>query len=224
MILSAVMEDYLKAIYQLQHRTDERVTTSEIAAELGVKPPTVSNMVDKLSERNLVDYEKYKGVRLTSQGEPVALEIVRHHRLLEAYLTEHLEYEWDEVHEEADQLEHHISEKFIEHVATLLDDPEVDPHGDPIPQKDLEPVEEKQGKALTEYAEGDVVIVDRVSDEDATILRYLSDHDITPETEVVVAEIAPFGMVTIRPRGSEEAASLPRDVVEQVRVRPTSGA
>jgi len=223
MILNAVMEDYLKAIYQLQHRTDGRVKTSEIATELGVEPPTVSNMIEKLGDRDLVDYEKYKGVRLTAEGEPVTLEIIRHHRLLEAYLTEYLEYEWDEVHEEADQLEHHISEKFIEHVAELLDDPEVDPHGDPIPQENLEPVVESQGAALTEYDEGDVVVIDRVSDEDAAILRYLSDHNISPETEVVLDEIAPFEMVTIRHRRTDEVASLPQDVVEQVRVRPVSG-
>lgn len=224
MLLNAVMEDYIKAIYQLQHQTDGRVKTSEIAEQLGVEPPTVSNMIGKLGERDLVDYKKYKGVRLTSKGEPVALETIRHHRLLEAYLTEHLEYEWDEVHEEADQLEHHISEKFVEHVADLLDDPEVDPHGDPIPQESLEPVAEERGEPLTAFDEGEVVVIDRVNDEDAAILRYLSDHRIGPGSEVVVTEIAPFGMVTIRPQESDEAASLPRDVVDQLRVRPVSNA
>ncbi|RDI69585.1 metal-dependent transcriptional regulator [Halopelagius longus] len=223
MILNAVMEDYLKAIYQLQSRTDGRVKTSEIADRLGVKPPTVSSMIEKLGERNLVDYEKYKGVRLTSEGEAVALEIIRHHRLLEAYLTEHLEYEWDEVHEEADELEHHISEKFIQHVTELLDNPDVDPHGDPIPKENLDPVEEARGESITEYDEGDVVVVERVSDEDSDVLRYLSEHNITPGTEVTVTEVAPFGMVTIRPRCEDEAASLPRDVLEHIRVRPVAG-
>lgn len=222
MILNAVMEDYLKAIYQLQSRTDSRVKTSEIADQLGVKPPTVSSMIEKLGERDLVDYEKYRGVRLTAEGEPVALEIIRHHRLLEAHLTEHLEYEWDEVHEEADELEHHISEKFVQHVSELLDDPDVDPHGDPIPKESLTPVEETQGESLAECDEGDVVVVERVSDRDADILRYLADHDVSVGTEVTVTEVAPFGMVTIRPRGADEAASLPRDVLEEVRVRPAA--
>lgn len=223
MILNAVMEDYLKAIYQLQSQTDKQVKTSEIADWLGVKPPTVSSMIEKLGERNLVDYEKYKGVRLTSEGEAIALEIIRHHRLLEAYLTEHLEYEWDEVHEEADELEHHISEKFIRQVSELLDNPDVDPHGDPIPKESLDPVEEAQGESITEYDEGAILVIERVSDKDPAVLRYLSEHNIAPGTEVTVTEVTPFGMVTIRPRGEDEAASLPQDILEFIRVRPVAG-
>lgn len=109
-MLSAVMEDYLKAIYQLQQEGDgERVRTSAIAEYLEVTPPTVTSMLSKLEERELVDREKYKGVTLSPDGERVALEVIRHHRLLEAYLTEHLDFRWSEVHDEADRLEHHIS-------------------------------------------------------------------------------------------------------------------
>ncbi|MDY7083195.1 MAG: metal-dependent transcriptional regulator, partial [Halobacteria archaeon] len=137
-MLSDVMEDYIKAIYHLQ-REDSPVSTSEIADYLGVKPPTVTSMLDKLEERGFVEREKYKGVELTEDGETVALEVLRHHRLLETFLTEHLNYDWTEVHDEADRLEHHISEEFEKRVAEELDEPTVDPHGDPIPNADLEP-------------------------------------------------------------------------------------
>src|SRR6056297_1066903 len=124
-MLSDVMEDYLKAIYILQELDDPPVSTSEIAEYLDVTPPTVTSMVEKLDDRGLVEREKYTGVELTEEGVTVALEVLRHHRLLEAYLTEHLDYDWSEVHDEADRLEHHISEKFERRLADLLDDPDV---------------------------------------------------------------------------------------------------
>ena len=122
-MLSDVMEDYLKSIYSLQADDGEPVSPSALADHLGVTPPTVTSMVEKLEERGLVEREKYKGVELTDEGRTVALEVLRHHRLLEAYLTEHLDYSWSEVHDEADALEHHISEEFERRVADLLDDP-----------------------------------------------------------------------------------------------------
>src|SRR6056297_4177740 len=151
-MLSDVMEDYLKAIYTLQEGSEDPVATSDIADELDVTPPTVTSMVEKLEDRGLVEREKYKGVELTPEGETVALEVIRHHRLLEAYLTEHLDYSWSEVHDEADALEHHISEEFERRVAEALDDPEVDPHGDPIPGVDLDPIESDDTDRLTEFA------------------------------------------------------------------------
>ncbi len=105
-MLSASMEDYLKAIYVLQYESDEAVTTSEIATYIGVKPPTATSMIKKLADRDLIEHEPYKGVQLTETGESISLEIIRHHRLLERYLAEHLEYDWSEVHDEADRLEH----------------------------------------------------------------------------------------------------------------------
>jgi Mn-dependent DtxR family transcriptional regulator len=145
MMLSDVMEDYLKTIYYLQGDGEERIRTSDIASHLDVTSPTVTSMLEKLEDRGLVDREKYKGVRLTDEGETVALEVLRHHRLLEAYLTEHLDYDWSEVHDEADRLEHHISEKFERRLADLLGDPEVDPHGDPIPNEELDPPPADEG-------------------------------------------------------------------------------
>ncbi|ELZ09614.1 metal-dependent transcriptional regulator [Natrinema thermotolerans] len=218
MMLSDVMEDYLKAIYQLQRGTDERIRTSEIAGELDVTSPTVTSMLDKLEERELVDREKYRGVTLTDEGETVALEIVRHHRLLEAYLTEHLDYDWSEVHAEADRLEHHISEDFEARVADALGEPTVDPHGSPIPGADLEPPERPAGKAISEFEEGAVVTVAEVADRDPEVLSYLADRGVEPGVELEILEVAPFGMVTARSSESEEPVSLPETVAHHVRV------
>ena len=216
MMLSDVMEDYLKVIYHLQQEREGRIKTSEIAEYLDVTSPTVTSMVDKLEERGLVEREKYKGVVLSTEGKRVALEVVRHHRLLESYLTEQLDYDWSEVHEEADRLEHHISEKFEERVVEALGDPDVDPHGDPIPNAELEPPVEGEGKRLTEFEEGEHVVVERISDQDPAVLQYLSDHRIDPGVELEINEIAPFGMVTVEV--DDEAVSLPERIAAHIEV------
>ena len=221
-MLSDVMEDYLKTIYQLQRDRDDRIRTSEIAEELEVTSPTVTSMIEKLEERGLVDREKYRGVTLTNEGVTVALEVVRHHRLLEAYLTEHLDYDWSEVHEEADRLEHHISENFEERVAAALDDPDVDPHGSPIPSADLEPPEAPSGESIGEFEEGDVVVVEEVADHDPEVLSYLADHGVSPGVELEILEVAPFGMITAQAVDETESVSLPEDVARHVRVAPPS--
>ncbi|MFP8952525.1 metal-dependent transcriptional regulator [Natrialbaceae archaeon A-arb3/5] len=218
MMLSDVMEDYLKVIYQLQRTTDDRIKTSQIAEELDVTSPTVTSMLEKLEDRGLIDREKYRGVTLSDEGETVALEIVRHHRLLEAYLTEHLDYDWSEVHAEADRLEHHISEDFEARVAAALDQPDVDPHGSPIPSADLEPPERTDGKSVSEFSEGDTVVVEEVADHDSDILSYLSDHGVEPGVELDILEVAPFGMVTARSSDGGEPVSLPENIAHHVRV------
>ncbi|WP_158057555.1 metal-dependent transcriptional regulator [Halorussus halophilus] len=221
-MFSDVMEDYLKAIYTLQKEDDGPVATSAIAEYLDVTPPTVTSMVEKLEDRGLVEREKYKGVELTEEGETVALEVLRHHRLLESYLTEHLDYSWSEVHEEADTLEHHISEEFERRVAKALGDPEVDPHGDPIPSADLTPPKEDDTTALADHEPGDSVVVARVSDRDEEELEYLADAGITPGTELEIVDVAPFGMVTVAVGGDEQ--SLPELVARSIRVRGTEAA
>ncbi len=219
MMLSAAMEDYLKAIYLLQAEGDgERVTTSRVAEALDVTPPTVTSMLGKLDDRGLIEREKYKGVRLSGQGERVALEVVRHHRLLEAYLTEHLDYDWSEVHDEADALEHHISEEFERRIAETLDDPAVDPHGDPIPSAELDPLDESTGPTLAEAVDGDVVVIERVRDRDPEELRYLDEHGIRPGVSVEVVEVTPFDLVTVRPAAREDDVTLPKEVARRVRV------
>jgi DtxR family Mn-dependent transcriptional regulator len=214
-MLSPVMEDYLKAIYQLG---DDDVRTSELAGHLDVSQPTVTNTLDKLADRGLVEREKYEGTRLTEEGRTVAVEVVRHHRLLEAYLSKELDYDWTEVHEEADRLEHHISEEFEARVAAALDDPKSDPHGAPIPNADLEPPDE-DGETLGDCNEGDEAVVESVVDEDPDVLRYLDEHGIVPDVRLEVDEIAPFGMVTVVTQDGEKV-SLPDDVAGAVRVRP----
>jgi DtxR family Mn-dependent transcriptional regulator len=215
-MLSDVMEDYLKAIYVLQSERGPPVSTSAIAEYLDKTPPSVTDMLGKLEDRGLVEREPYQGAELTAEGEAVALEVVRHHRLLEAFLADRLDYDWSEVHDEADALEHHISEEFERRVAEALGNPAVDPHGDPIPGADLEPVDEGSGPRLSDHAEGDRVVVARVSDRDEAELDYLADAGITPGTELEVVDVAPFGMVTVTTPTGEQ--SLPAEVARSIRV------
>jgi DtxR family Mn-dependent transcriptional regulator len=216
-MLSDAMEDYLKAIYRLQSEGGPPVSTSAIADEVGKTAPTVTSMIQKLADRGLLEREKYKGAELTAEGETVALEVIRHHRLLEAYLAERLDYSWTDVHEEADALEHHISEEFERRVADALDDPEVDPHGDPIPGADLGPLDSDETTPLSERETGERVIVGRVRDRDEAELAYLDDAGVRPGTELEVLDVAPFGMVTVRIGDAEQ--SLPESVARTIRVR-----
>jgi len=217
-MLSAKMEDYLKAIYRLERDGEPPVATSTIADTLDVTPPTATSMVEKLADRELVEREKYKGVTLTPEGETVALEVIRHHRLLETFLTEELGYDWSEVHEEAEILEHHISEEFERRVAAALDDPEVDPHGDPIPSDTLDPIDDIPASALADHGEGTRLLVARVRDRDPEELTYLDGAGVRPGVELVVEEVAPIGMVTIR-LDSGETVSLPDHIADAIQVR-----
>ena len=204
------MEDYIKAIYSIQEEADERVGTSELADYLDVTSPTVSSMLSKLEERGLVDREEYRGVTLTEEGEVVALEILRHHRLLEAFLTERLDYDWADVHEEADRLEHHVSEQLTERIAETLDNPGVDPHGDPIPDADLELPESDGTSRLSMAEEGDTVVVQRIRHQGDEELRYLAQAGIEPGVEIEVVERAPVGLVTVRTPAGEQG--LPEEL------------
>ncbi len=216
------MEDYLKAIYVIQREEGAPVSTSAVAEYLDKTPPTVTSMMEKLADRGLIEREKYSGVELTDEGRTVALEVIRHHRLLEAYLAEHLDFDWSEVHDEADTLEHHISENLERRMAEALDDPAVDPHGDPIPTETLDPVDEEAGERLTSFGEGDCVVVSRVPHRNREELDYLAEAGLTPETEIDIVDVAPFGMVTVRlDDGTEQ--SLPQEVADAIRVRSMKG-
>lgn len=221
-MLSAVMEDYIKAIYAIENDTDERVGTSELADYLDVTSPTVSSMIKKLESQGLVDREEYRGVTLTEEGTVVALEILRHHRLLESFLTEQLDYDWADVHEEADRLEHHVSEELTERIAEVLDNPGVDPHGDPIPDSDLQLPEAEATNRLSDTAEGDRVVVRRIRHQGDEELRYLSNAGIEPGVEIEIVEIAPFGLVTVRTDGGEQ--SLPEDIARLIEIAPSTEA
>ena len=220
-MLSAKMEDYLKTVYELQRQGEAPVATSSIAETLDVTPPTATSMMETLEDRGLVEREKYKGVTLTREGETVALEIIRHHRLLETYLAEQLGYDWAEVHDEADRLEHHISEEFERRVADVLDNPEVDPHGDPIPTEALDPIEDDTGETLSTHAEGDRVVVRRVRDRDPDELAYLEGVGITPGTTLTLSEVTPIGMVTVTLDDGDEV-SLPDRIAGAIRVDEVS--
>jgi len=221
-MLSAVMEDYIKAIYAIQSDGQERVSTSALADYLDVTAPTVSSMLKKLEERSLVDREEYKGVTLTEEGELVALEILRHHRLLEAFLTEQLDYDWADVHDEADRLEHHVSDELTDRIAEALGNPGVDPHGDPIPDADLSLPEPGDTTRLATVAEGEPVVVRRIRHQGDEELRYLADAGIRPGVELEVVDVAPFGMVTVETPDGEQ--SLPEEIARLIEVVPAAEA
>jgi DtxR family Mn-dependent transcriptional regulator len=190
---SEAIEDYAKAIYALQRRVaGGGVSTNDLAERLGVTPASVSAMLKKLAERGLVVHERYRGVGLTPDGERVALEVLRHHRLLELYLAEHLGVPWDRVHEEAEALEHVISEDLEARIAAKLGHPTHDPHGDPIPSADLVMVE-GETRSLAELAAGDRGRFVRISDSDSEMLRYLDERGVRLGDELEVVERQPFG-------------------------------
>lgn len=201
-MVSQAIEDYLKAIYKLG-RSGKPVTTSALAGRLNVSPASVTNMVKKLAEMNLLVHEPYRGVTLTSTGQKIALETIRHHRLIELYLAEALGLPWDRVHEEAERLEHVISEELEAAMADALGHPTVDPHGAPIPSPEGQ-LEETMNTPLAEVQAGESVVVRQVSDEDPARLRYLGRLGLFPNTQVEVVAVAPFeGPLTLR-IGEEE--------------------
>jgi DtxR family transcriptional regulator, Mn-dependent transcriptional regulator len=185
------IEDYLKTIYMLA-QDESPVSTSRIAEARQVKPASATSMIKRLAGLKMVHYEKHYGVTLTSAGKKLALEVIRHHRLIELYLIEALGFSWDEVHEQADILEHVISEKLEERIAAVLNHPEFDPHGDPIPAKDGS-MARVQGELLSTVAAGSSVWVRRIIDDaNSELLRYLADMGLVPGTAVKVLTIAPF--------------------------------
>ena len=186
------IQDYAKAIYALQRRSDGAISTSALADRLGVSPASVTAMLKRMAEAGLVEHEPYRGVHLTEAGERVALEVIRHHRLLESYLADALGMPWDRIHAEAEVLEHYISEELEERIAAALGDPEVDPHGDPIPSRDLE-IANEPGRALGELEPGEGGTFSRVSDSNPEMLRYLAERGIRPGARVEVTERQPFG-------------------------------
>lgn len=188
--ITPAMEDYLKAIYSLEESGD-RITTQAIADRLSVAAPSVTGMLKRLDDLKLVQHERYRSITLTNSGRKMALEIVRHHRLLELYLAEALGYSWDEVHDEADRMEHSISEEFEARIDEALGFPTADPHGDPIPSisGDLPFVSDRRLSELNEDMQATVV---RVSSEDPDKLRYLGSLGLYPNAAVCVVEKLPF--------------------------------
>lgn len=215
--LTQSIEDYLKAIFELTQK-DGRASTTQLAEHLGVTPASVTGMIKKLSATNppLLEYRKHRGVVLTDNGRAIALEILRHHRLLELFLHEVLDYPWDEVDEEADRLEHVISEKFEERIAKALGNPEYDPHGDPIPTKELT-IPSTAKLPLSTLRPGQKATIKRVKDDDSDLLKHLETIGFVPGTKIGVTNYSEFdGNLHIRIEKSDQVEVLGPKITNQI--------
>lgn len=213
--LSVAIQDYLKEIYKLQS-AGERATTTAIARRLSVAPSSVTSMLKKLAVLGLAEHAPYRGVSLTETGERIALEIVRHHRLIEMYLAETLGVPIDALHAEADRLEHVLSEELEARIDEQLGYPTHDPHGDPIPDAGLK-VARLSLRPLADLEPGERAMVRRVPDGDAELLRYLAELSLVPGRRVTMRRTAPFnGPLTIDVDGTEHAVS--RELADQIGV------
>ena len=211
-MLSEAIEDYLKAIYEIQSG-QQAARTSVLAEKLGISAGSVSEMLKRLSRMTpvLVSYTSHRGARLTADGEKVALSVIRRHRLLETFLHDVLEFSWDEVHGEADRLEHYITDRLTEKIADYLGHPSTDPHGDPIPQANghLEPGDHL---TLSNITEGRTVQIARVHHSDARLLKYLEQKGIKPAVTVTLVERAPLGgPIAIQVGSTESSPTLSLD-------------
>jgi DtxR family Mn-dependent transcriptional regulator len=213
--LSEALQDYLREIYKLQADT-VRVRTSTLARRMQVAPPSATAMVKRLAALGLADHVPYRGVRLTRRGERIALEVLRHHRLIELYLSETLELGLDAVHAEADRLEHALSETLEQRIDEALGSPREDPHGDPIPDAGLRIVESKT-RPLTDLEPGEQATVQRVPDGNGELLRYLTTLALVPGRGVELLRAEPLnGPLTVRADG--QTAALSRQLAAQIRV------
>lgn len=201
------VQDYLKAIYLLT-RADEAVGTSAIADRLGVAPGSVTGMLKRLGQQGLVEHERYQGARLTSTGRREAIRMIRRHRVLELFMVEVLGYTWDQVHAEAELLEHAVSDGMVDRMARVLGDPESDPHGHPIPSSAGQ-ISTTELPTLAELEPGDHATLRRVSDEDPEALRYLARLNLIPGVALEVLERTPLrGPIRVRVGAAEEMIGL----------------
>jgi DtxR family Mn-dependent transcriptional regulator len=217
---SPVVQDYAKAIYALELRSGEAVGNNELAERLGVPPGTASAMVKRLDELGLALHTPYHGVRLTDSGRRVALRMLRRHRLLELFLVETLDLPWDRVHEEAERLEHSLSDELEESIAERLGNPTHDPHGDPIPSAELV-LEEPHTVSLAELESGAEARFVRVSDADPAVLRHLGEHGVKPGRSLRLVEREPFGGPVVV-RIGRRTESLPLEIARSMRMEPAS--
>lgn len=218
-MLSERSEDLLKAIYELQQEgADDRVSTSSLAEVLGVADASVTGLLKKLAliKPKLIEYRRYRGVALTDDGRKRALKLVRRHRLLESFLAQNLGYSWDEVHQEADALEHVITENFGDRIAASLQNPATDPHGSPIPMKDGTVVK-VDDLPLSHINAGDIAIVSRVIDDDPELLRYLEDLGLMPQTSLEMINRGQFDDIyQVRDTQTGNTHHLSRFVADQI--------
>jgi DtxR family Mn-dependent transcriptional regulator len=215
-MLSPAVEDYLKVLYKLETRTEDGapVASGALAEAMGVSSASATNMIKRLAKLGLLTYEPYVGAALTEHGQKVALEVLRHHRLLELYLREVMGFEWGEVHDEAERLEHHISERFEAKIEEMLGHPTRDPHGHPIPTRDGF-IDALSTDTLAGLAAGATATIDHVSDDDPDLLRLIERRGLMPGATVHVVEARPLeGLFVVRVDDAEQIVGLP--VAEKV--------
>jgi DtxR family transcriptional regulator, Mn-dependent transcriptional regulator len=219
--MSESVDDYLKAILELSGSAEDRVSSNALAERLKVRAASVTGMLQKLASQRpaLVIYEKRRGVRLSATGKRRAWELVRHHRLLELFLHNVLKYSWDEVHEEAERLEHFISERFEDRVAALLGDPQIDPHGHVIPQKHRSAAF-PTAVSLVNWPLGQPATITSVGDRDPAALRELERLELTPNVSLVVEQRNPNASVLLRIAGRSEQIRVSNEVADQILVAP----
>ena len=214
------MEEYLKAIWELSG--EGAASTKDVAERLSIRSASVTNMCVRLQQMGFVDYERYRGVSLTERGREEALRLVRRHRLMETFLLEHLGYSWDEVHQEAERLEHAVSDTFTERLARFLDHPDHDPHGDPIPAADgtMPP---ESSHHLDQAEVGERVLVARVDHRDAAVLDYLGERGLVPGRLLEVREVRALDGVVAVEDEDGKAHTLGEPLARSVFVRPAPG-
>jgi len=216
-MISPSVEDYLKAIYKLEAQNNAApVSTGDVARSMDVSPASASKMIKRLGDLDFLTYEAYAGATLTDHGRKVALEVIRHHRLLELYLKEVMGFGWGEIHDEAERLEHHISERFEDRIEEMLGNPTRDPHGHPIPSRDGI-VDELPTHTLADLEPGTSAQIDRISDEDADLLHLLEQRGLMPGVAVEVLNARPLeGLLVVAVDGTEQLIGQP--VAEKVYV------
>ena len=215
--ISASDQDYLRALYDAGGH-ERRVGTGELAGQLDITQGAVTIALQRLHQKGLVDYRRYQGAGLTDVGERHALEMVRHHRLIERFLVEFLDYDWNDVHEEADRLEHVISEEMERRIAAKVSDPTTDPHGDSIPNEALDALKADDARQLTTAPDGTEFVVVRVRDRDRAVLEYLTEIQLVPGTQALVVRRIPFDGPLVVRIGSDEVA-LSQTVSDSVFIR-----
>jgi DtxR family Mn-dependent transcriptional regulator len=218
--LTGQAEDYLKAIYELEQRGERNsAATNDIAARLGIAAASVSGMVQRLARLGLVEAERYRGARLTAAGRAAALQLIRRHRIIESYLVERLGFGWDDVHEEAERLEHAASDELIARMADAIGNPTADPHGAPIPTASGE-VDETRLPSINDLDAGGSATIVRMSDRDPAFLRYLDGMGLRPGAKVRVTAREPFsGPITLEVEGEQERHSVGTNVASQVYIQ-----
>ena len=209
------VEDYLKTIYEIE-REQDKVATTVLAEQLGVAPASVTGMIKKLAGMDLVAYEPYQGVVLTQTGRKIALDVIRHHRLIELFLTETLDVPWDQVHAEAHKIEHVLSQDLLDRIDAALGHPTTDPHGAPIPTREGT-IDRPLSQRLTDLQPGQSAVITEVFDNDPALLRYLGELGLYPRVSVRVVGVGPFdGPVTVRVGETDHA--LGREAASQILV------